>query len=112
MQISFSDVDSYKKVALSGRLDTVGVEAIETRFASGVVAAGRSTLVDLTEVEFLASLGVRMLISTARALSTKGGRLVMFNASPAVADTIEVMGFEDIVPLAASESEAIALLAE
>jgi anti-anti-sigma factor len=110
MQISFSDVDQFKKVAIVGRLDAVGVAEIEAQFAAGVVAGGRSTLVDMAEVEFLASLGVRMLISTAKALSSRGGRLVMFNASGVVADTIEVMAFDDIVPLAASEPEAIALL--
>src|SRR5690242_12764897 len=101
MQINFSDIDDYKKVAIVGRLDANGVAEIEAQFAAGVVAGGRSTLVDLAEVEFLASLGVRMLISTARALSTRGGRLVMFNANTIVADTIEVMAFDDIVPLAA-----------
>ena len=111
MQIVFSDVEeSLKKVVLAGRLDAVGVETIEAQFAGGVVAGGRDTLVDLTEVEFLASLGVRMFISTARALSAKGGRLVMYNANPIVMDTIEVMAFQDIVPVTTSEPEAIALL--
>jgi anti-sigma B factor antagonist len=112
MKISFDDVESFKKVVLAGRLDSTNVSANEARFSAGVVASGKNTLIDLTEVEFMASLAVRMLISTARALSAKGGRLVMYGASDTVADTIEVMGFNDIVPLALSESDAIALLRE
>jgi anti-anti-sigma factor len=110
MQVNFGEVESYKRAALSGRLDSANVGLLEMQFAAGIVPAGRSTIVDLTEVEFMASLAVRMLISTARALSARGGKLVMFGATPAVLDTIEAMGVQDIVPLAASESEAIALL--
>jgi anti-anti-sigma factor len=110
MQISFDDIDNFKKVILVGRLDSAGVSMIEAQFSAGVVAGGRSTIVDLTEVPFMASLAVRMLIATARALAQRGGRLVMFGATPEVLDTIETMGFDDIVPLAPSESEAIILL--
>lgn len=110
MQITFDQVEDFRKVILAGRLDTAGVSQIEARFSAGIVPSGKSTILDLTEVEFLASLGVRMLISTARALSAKGGRLVMYGATPAVADTIEAMGFAEIVPLTQSEVEALALL--
>jgi len=112
MQVTFGEVENFKRAALSGRLDSANIGLIEMRFAAGIVPAGQSTMVDLTEVEFMASLAVRMLISTARALSARGGKLVMYGATPAVFDTIEAMGFQDIVPLAASQSDAIALLRE
>jgi anti-anti-sigma factor len=110
MDIKFSEIEGLKKVSLAGRLDTAGVDQVELRFTAGVAAGGQSTMVDLTHVEFLTSLGVRMLLSTARALSSKGAKLVMYGANPAVLDTIETMGFNDVVPLAASESAALALL--
>jgi anti-anti-sigma factor len=110
MQIKIERVDDFNKVALAGRLDTAGAGAVEVRFAAGIVPNGRSTMVDLSEVEFLASMGVRLLISTARSLSAKGGKLVMFGATPAVVDTIETMGFAEIVPLADTEADALALL--
>ena len=110
MQMTFDQVGDFKKVILVGRLDTAGVSRIEARFAAGIAPGGKSTVIDLTGVEFLASLGVRMLISTARALSSKGGKLVMFGANAAVSDTIEAMGFGEIVPVTETEAEAVALL--
>jgi anti-anti-sigma factor len=110
MDMELSEVEGVKKVILVGRLDTAGVSLIETRFAAGVASAGRHTMVDLTQVEFLASLGVRMLITTTRALSGRGARLVMYGATPPVMEIIETMGFSDIVPVVDSESEAVAYL--
>jgi anti-sigma B factor antagonist len=112
MEMVLSEIGGVRKIALSGRLDSAGVDVIETRFSAAVVPAGAHTLVDLTEVAFLASLGVRMFISTTRALSWKGGKMVLFGANPAVMETIETMGFDDIVPVVTTESEALALLAE
>jgi anti-anti-sigma factor len=110
MPVTFEQVESFKRAALSGRLDSANIGMLEIQFSAGIVPAGQSTMVDLTEVEFMASLAVRMMISTARALSARGGKLVMYGATPAVHDTIEAMGFQEIVPLAASQSDAIALL--
>lgn len=112
MELQFTEVGGVKKVVLAGRLDSAGVDIIETRFTAGIVPAGAHTVVDLTEVVFLASLGVRMFISTTRALAWKGGKLVMFGATPPVMETITTMGFEDIVPVVETESEALALLME
>ena len=112
MDIQFDEIEGFKKVVLSGRLDSAGVDVVETRFSAAIVPAGKSTVVDLTAVPFIASLGLRMFISTSRALSWKGGKLVMFGASPAVMEIIETMGFNDIVPVAPSEAEALALLRE
>ena len=111
MDVTFGQLDGVKVAMLKGRMDSAGVDSIELRFTASIVPEGKDTLVDLSEVEFLASLGVRLFISTARALSARGGRLVMFGATPAVTDTIEIMGFDDIVPLAASQAEALAQLA-
>ena len=108
MQMRVSEVEGVKKVALSGRLDSAGVDLIEAQFSAAIVPVGQHTIVDLSDVVFLASLGVRMFISTSRSLSWKGGKLAMFGATPAVLETIQVMGFDDIVPYVHSEADAIA----
>ena len=111
MEMRVSEIDGVKKVSLLGRLDSAGVDVIETQFSATIVPAGVSAIVDLTELTFLASLGVRMFISTTRALSWRGGKLVMYGATPAVHEIIETMGFDDIVPLVADEAAALALVA-
>lgn len=110
MELQHTDVGEVRVVKLAGRLDSAGVDGVELRFGAVIVPAGRNTVVDLTEVSFLASLGVRMFIATTRALSAKGGKLALFGAQPAVMEIIEVMGFDDIVPVVGSEAEAVALV--
>jgi anti-anti-sigma factor len=111
MEIQHSDVGDVRKVVLSGRLDTAGVDQVEIKFGAAIVPAGKNTIVDLTGVTFLASMGIRMLIATARSLGRKGVKLVMFGATAGVAEVIETAALTDIIPLAATESDAIGLVA-
>ena len=110
MQLEHSDVGDVRKVVLNGRLDTAGVDVIETRFGAAIVPAGKPTVVDLGEVSFLASMGIRMLIATTRSLSRKGGKLALYNATPSVREVIETADLTEIIPLAASESEAVSIV--
>jgi anti-anti-sigma factor len=110
MEIRHDNVGEVRRVVLTGRLDTAGVDVVETRFGAAIVPNGKNTIVDLSEVTFLASMGIRMLISTTRALSRKGGKLVMYGAGPGVRDVIETTALTEIIPLAGNESEALGLV--
>lgn len=107
MDIQFTEVDGVKKVVLAGRLDTAGVDLVETKFQAGVVAGGRHTIVDLAQLEFMGSLGVRMIISAGRSLALNGARLVLFGAREPIVEVIELTGLQEMVPNVASELEAL-----
>ena len=110
MEMQTSNVGDVTKVSLTGRLDTAGVSRIEGDFSAQIVPMGRPAIVDLSQVAFMASLGVRMLISTTRALSGKGGKLALYGANAAVTEIIETTSLDEIVPVAVTEAEAIALV--
>ncbi|HSW04100.1 STAS domain-containing protein [Aquabacterium sp.] len=112
MELTTDDLNpDLVKVMLEGRLDTPGVDRIETRFNAAVVATGKHALVDLTQVSFLSSMGIRMLISAGRAMQQRKTRLVLFGAQPLVRDTFEAMSIDQIIDVADSESQAMAVLA-
>ena len=86
MQIQLGDtVDGVLNLALIGRLDTPGVDRIETKLTAHLVPRGGHATIDLSQVTFMGSGGIRMFITIARALGRKGGRLVLYGAQPLVA---------------------------
>lgn len=109
MELQVSEIGGVTRAALDGRLDTLGVGQIETRFIAALVGAERPVIVDLSAVPFLASLGIRMLLSTAQPLGRRGHKMVLFGAVPEVAEIIETTALSDIIPVAATETEALAL---
>lgn len=98
-------------VRLVGRLDAPGADRIELRFTTAVIAQGRDALIDLSGVAFVASMGIRLLISTARGLSLKGRRMVVFGARELVQGVFDDAALDQIIPIVATEDQALAELA-
>ncbi len=98
------------KVVMTGRLDAAGVAICETAFTGAVAASGRSAVLDLTNLTFMSSLGIRMLLSCARVVTRRGGKVVLFGAQPIVAEVLTAMALDGVLPLVGTEEEARATL--
>ncbi len=110
MELQMMDLGDAWKIALQGRLDTPGVDQIETRFTASVVSPGKHAVVDLSGVTFVSSMGIRMLIGTARSLHRKKARMVLFGPQPLVKESLDHVSINDVIPLVATEAQALELL--
>jgi anti-anti-sigma factor len=109
--VQFEVVDAgpaANKLVLKGRLDSTTVGALETPFTAAVAASGKSALLDLRGVDFLSSLGIRLLLSSARVVTRRGGVVVLFGAQPMVAEVLHAMALDQVLPMVATEDEALA----
>ena len=108
MQMQLGDAgEGVLNVSLAGRLDTPGVDRIETPLTAHLVPRGSRAIVDLSQVSFLGSGGIRMFITIARALGRKGGKLVLYGAQPLVAQVLETTSLNDIVPVRGDAAAAV-----
>lgn len=101
MPIRYEDLSNeVRRITLSGRLDTVGSEEISEELASLAASARRGVVVDLSQVTFLSSMGIRALISAAKARQANGGRMVLLvDGSDVVQRTIEATGVDELIPV-------------
>src|SRR5262245_60176443 len=88
------------KVVLTGRMDEVGVLEVESQFNEIMKLKMTKVIIDLKDVSFLNSRGVRALVFSAKLLDQKGGKLVLVNPSASVEETIKTAGIDAIVPIA------------
>ena len=111
MELSvIQSTDQLTHVSLNGRLDAVGVQKVATRFQGLTASRGKPTIIDLSNVEFIASLGLGMLLSCARALHGRGARAVIVNPQPLVKKALETAHMDSVIPVVASVEEAEAAL--
>lgn len=111
MNIASEQLDNgVLRVSLSGRLDVLGAQAIDIKFTALTATKKALILVDMSEVSFLASLGMRTLISSAKALSNRGGYMVLFKPQPNVADVLETSGVSSLIPIYDDFDEAVSAL--
>jgi anti-anti-sigma factor len=110
MEITISDFsDLGKRVTLVGRLDIPGAGKIDVPLKE--LADSRTNIVvDMSEVDFIASLGMRSLVVAAKTLVRNGRILVLLNPTPLVADALTKAGLQTLLPMVQSESEAQVML--
>lgn len=99
--------DGITRVALSGRMDTEGVDTVETRFSAATVADGQNAIVDLSGTSFIASMGIRMLVVAAKSLAGKGAKLVLLSPPPLVEEYMADANLGELIPVVHSEEEAL-----
>lgn len=94
------------KANLTGRLDIGGSQEIDLAF-NVLTASARALIVDLAQVEFVASMGLRMLIMGARTMTRKGGRMVLLRPGKEVEAVLVSSGTDNVVPILRDLDEAI-----
>ena len=98
------------KVRLKGRLDIAGAAEIDLRFNT-VAGAQRAVIVDLSMVDFLASMGIRTLITGAKAIKGKQGKMVVLAPDGNVERVLVSSGTNLLIPILHDEQAAIAAVA-
>jgi anti-anti-sigma factor len=98
MQIAINDAGSTATVKMVGRLDIPGAEIVALPLAT-LAGSKNGLLIDMAGVTFIASIGLRHLVSAARAVGRRGGRVVLLNPNAAIADVITMAGFTDLLPI-------------
>jgi anti-anti-sigma factor len=94
------------KINLTGRLDIAGAQAIDLHF-NALVGSQRAIIVDLAEVAFIASMGLRTLILGARTVASKRGRIVLYRPIPEVENVLVTSGTDTVVPIVHQLDDAI-----
>ncbi len=92
-------------------MDIKGTDEIAANFAELASSERRQVIVDLTGVTFLASIGIRALISNAKSLHKLGGRMALVvgdNAS--VAKTLQTTGIDVLIPIVGNLQDAVKAL--
>ncbi len=93
-------------IKLTGRLDNMGAADIDQELAAYCAVDNSSVLIDLSDVEFLTSFGMRLLVMNAKTLANRGGRMCLIGPSPDVKDTLDVSGVGSIIPIYDSVASA------
>ncbi len=95
MNMNFTKDGDKLTIALTGRLDTTTAPSLEEKI--GAEISGTKELVfDLSELEYISSAGLRVLLSTQKAMN-KLGTMTVKGANESILEIFEVTGFVDIL---------------
>ncbi len=103
------NADGVTHVVLDGRFDIAGAQAVDGKFAE-LAETAKILVIDLSKVSFIASLGVRTLMVSAKTMIRRGAYIAVAGANEGVEKVLRLTGFDELVGLYPDSASAAAAL--
>jgi anti-anti-sigma factor len=97
--------------AIKGRLDAATSPAAEDTIKQTMAENTNRLLFDLSELEYLSSGGLRVILSAAKEIRNREGKVALAALAPYVYEIFEVSGFTAMIPIKDTIEEALKDLA-
>lgn len=111
MRLQYSELkDNVRLIKLSGALDIHGVSDVEMDFVRICTGDNICVLVDLSKVNYISSIGIPLLVNSAKSLARQGGKMVLLNPKKPVENVLEVTGIPLIIPIYQNADTAVSEL--
>lgn len=108
LRLSLEKLGVVTIVHLVGRLDAHGSQEAEPSFRN--LGGKSSVIIDLGEVSYLSSGGIRLFVSLQKQLQAQGGKLVLAAPQPYCREVLRVSGLDQFFAIFATLDEAAAEL--
>jgi anti-anti-sigma factor len=105
--ITYADVgDDLRRIIIAGRLDSTGANSIAARLMELAGGRKKAVVVDLSDVQLLASTGLGALIASAKAVKTHGGKMVLVVNGSNVMMSLQATGVDKLIPVFRTVADA------
>jgi len=112
MNLEYNELaDGICLIKLEGRLDLSGTYSIEVQFANRCAGNNVRILVDLSKVSYVSSVGIPMLVNTAKSVVSRGGKMAFLSPQENVLKVLELVGVSQVIPIYYEQSAALKGLA-
>ncbi|MGE0198728.1 MAG: STAS domain-containing protein [Simkaniaceae bacterium] len=94
-------------IRIEGRLDAASTPLLERKLQELIGGGVKNIVLDFSQVNYLSSAGMRLLLSTTKKLKGAGGALHCCSVGEEVMEIIKMAGFERIIHIFPTEQEAL-----
>lgn len=110
MEVRRIDENGVTLLSLHGRFDATAAPDAESTFKDFISEDINQVVLDLADVEYISSGGLRVIIMLAKALEKSGGAIRLCSLSPFVSEVFELTNLAKRYVLCDTREDAIASL--
>jgi len=107
IDITARDVEDIKVVEIAGKLNTGASPEAETFINDLIDEGATKILLNLEDLDFISSTGLRVILATGKKLSAVGGKVVLCSPNKTVSDVFKMSGFNQMFSVLDTEEEAL-----
>jgi len=99
MDIKVEDANGTTVLSPAGRIDSSNARQFEEVVMKTLEAGTADMVIDLGDLSYISSAGLRVILLTAQKLKAKGKSLKLCSLSPMILEVFEVSGFSKLIPI-------------
>ena len=107
MEISKRKEKDAQVISLKGRLDAVTTPLLEKDLTELMAGGERFLVLNLRDLEYISSAGLRTILAVTKRLRAKQGKLLLASLKSVVREVFDISGFSSIIPIFESVDAAI-----
>jgi anti-sigma B factor antagonist len=108
VEITTTNRENATIIAITGRVDTATAPALEQAINKEIELGHRKILLNFSQVTYISSGGLRVLLATAKKLKSPDDRFALSGLSAEVHKILRLAGFTSIFSIYPAEGEALA----
>ena len=112
MEITQKEENGIVSIVIKGRLDADSSPEAEKVVRDALGEQTDRILFDLGQLEYLSSAGLRVLLSAAKEMRRREGKIVLCSLNEFVKEIFEVSGFQSLIPITDTVESGIDVLSE
>jgi anti-sigma B factor antagonist len=94
MDIQIADHKRVSVITVSGRIDGSTAGEFEAALTGVTEAGNKNIIIDMSDVDFVSSAGLRVLVNTRKAVNSAGGKILLAEPSQQVVETLDIAGLD------------------
>jgi len=106
MNVVIEDFNDVRQALVAGKINSLMAPEFENALGEAICGEPKHLIVNLQDVDYLSSAGLRSILVIAKRLEKKDKKLAFVGAQELVAEVIRITGVDKIFPLCATTQEA------
>ena len=107
MELTIRKENGVVVASVKGRINAVTAPDFENQVLESIGEDENILIINLNELEYISSAGLRVILATAKKLKAKQGDILLSGLQGAVKEVFELSGFHSIFKIFDTEKEAL-----
>lgn len=112
MDINTKRSNNILQISVKGRLDTFGALELDDTFNSVIKKNDTHIIIDMKDVHYLSSAGIRVLLQVNKKLKKRGGDLHLCRVNQYPSEVLEMTGLDSVFLIHSEKEKAISHITE
>ena len=95
-------------MSVSGRVDGTNAQSFDSSLEEVIGESVSAVVLDLEGLAYMSSAGLRSILMTAKRLQTRSANLAICSLRPTINEIFQIAGFDRILTVCDSRSDAVA----